>query len=231
MLISTHLVKLVTKRNRQERNMPNHPVVSQEEWLKARAALLTKEKEFTRLRDRLNAERMALPWVKIEKDYAFETQAGRKTLGDLFGGRSQLMIYHFMLGPGWPAGCPGCSFLADHFEGTLAHLEHHDVSLVAASRAPLPEIEAYRRRMGWHFPWVSSFGSDFNHDFHVSFTEDELAQGRVFYNFTEIDAAKAASELPGLSAFYKDESGAVFHTYSSYARGLEEMLGTLMVLD
>jgi predicted dithiol-disulfide oxidoreductase (DUF899 family) len=211
--------------------MPNHPVVSQEEWLKTRTALLTKEKEFTRLRDRLNAERMALPWVKIEKDYEFETRTGRKTLADLFAGRSQLMIYHFMLGPGWAAGCPGCSFLADHFEGTLAHLEHHDVSLVAASRAPLPEIEAYRRRMGWHFPWVSSFGSSFNHDFHVSFTEDELAQGRVFYNFTEIDAAKAASELPGLSAFYKDESGAVFHTYSSYARGLEEMLGTLMVLD
>jgi predicted dithiol-disulfide oxidoreductase (DUF899 family) len=211
--------------------MPNHPVVSQGEWLKARTALLTKEKEATRLRDRLNAERMALPWVKIEKDYVFETPAGRKTLADLFAGRSQLMVYHFMLAPGWEAGCKGCSFIADHLDGTLAHLEHHDVSLVAVSRAPLPEIEAYRRRMGWRFPWVSSFGSDFNRDFHVSFTEDELAQGHVFYNFTEIDAANAATELPGLSAFYKDETGAVFHTYSSYARGIEELLGTFMVLD
>src|SRR6202140_400375 len=188
-------------------NMQNHPVVSQEEWLAARAALLLKEKEATHLRDRLNAERLALPWVRVAKQYSFDAPEGKRTLADLFEGRSQLMIYHFMLGPGWAAGCPGCSFLADHFEGTLAHLEHHDVSLVAASRAPLAEIEAYRHRMGWHFPWVSSFGSSFNHDFHVSFTEDELAQGRVFYNFTEIDAAKATSELPGLSAFYKDESG------------------------
>ena len=159
--------------------MPNHPVVSQEEWLKTRAALLTKEKEFTRLRDRLNAERMALPWVKIEKDYAFETQAGRKTLGDLFGGRSQLMIYHFMLGPRWKDGCPSCSFLADHFDGAAIHLAQRDVTLVVVSRAPLAEIEAYQKRMGWKFKWVSSFGSEFNHDFHVSFTSEQKAGGKV----------------------------------------------------
>lgn len=208
-----------------------HAVVSREEWLTARKALLVREKEATRLRDRLNAERLALPWVRVEKPYAFDTPVGRKTLGELFDGRSQLMVYHFMLAPGQEAGCPGCSFLADHIDGALIHLNNHDVTMVAVSRAPLPEIEAYRARMGWRFPWVSSGASDFNRDYHVSFTEEELAQGSVFYNFTETDAERANGELPGLSAFYRDEDGRVFHTYSSYARGPEELIGTYMILD
>jgi predicted dithiol-disulfide oxidoreductase (DUF899 family) len=207
------------------------PVVSPEEWLTARKALLVREKEATRLRDKINAERLALPWMKVEKDYVFDTPNGERTLADLFAGRSQLIVYHFMLGPDWEAGCPGCSFLADHLDGALPHLEHHDVTLTAVSRAPLPKIAAYKGRMGWRFPWVSSFGSDFNNDYHVSFSEDELAKGEAFYNFTMIDAAHANDELPGLSAFYKDASGDVFHTYSSYGRGPEELIGTLMILD
>jgi len=214
-------------------NRPNipRPVVSQAEWLTARRALLAKEKEAVRLRDEVNAQRLALPWVRVEKRYTFDTAAGRKTLAELFASRSQLIIYHFMLGPGWEAGCPGCSFLADHLDGALPHLEHHDVTLTAVSRAPLAEITAYKTRMGWRFPWVSSHGGDFNYDFHVSFTPEDLADGKVFYNFAEIDAAQAAPELPGLSAFYKDEAGEVLHTYSSYARGPEELIGTLMILD
>mgnify|MGYP001557247265 CR=1 FL=1 len=211
--------------------MPQHPVASRDEWLAARMALLVKEKEAFRLRDRINAERMALPWVKVEKAYAFDTPTARKTLADLFAGRSQLMVYHFMLGPGWQAGCTGCSFLADHLDGALAHLEHHDVTLTAVSRAPLAEIEAYKKRMGWRFPWASSFGSDFNYDYHVSFTEADLAKETVDYNFTATPRTQANDELPGLSAFYKDASGEVFHTYSSYARGAEELIGTFMILD
>ncbi|HLZ67704.1 MAG TPA: thioredoxin family protein [Aliidongia sp.] len=211
--------------------MPHHPVVSREEWLGARKALLLKEKEATRLRDRINAERLALPWVKVDKDYAFDTPSGKKSLSDLFAGRSQLVVYHFMLAPGWAAGCPGCSFLSDHLDGALPHLEHHDVTLTAVSRAPLAEIEAYKRRMGWRFPWVSSFGSDFNRDYGVSFTGDDLAKGEVFYNYAMLAAASANDELPGLSAFVKDEAGGIFHTYSSYARGLEELVGTYMILD
>jgi predicted dithiol-disulfide oxidoreductase (DUF899 family) len=210
--------------------MHRHPVVSREEWLAARQALLVREKEVTRLRDRINAERLALPWVRVDKPYAFPTPAGTRTLADLFDGRSQLIIYHFMLGPGWAAGCPGCSFLADHLDGALVHLNHHDVTLVAVSRAPIAEIETYRKRMGWRFPWVSSHGSDFNIDYHVSFDPPQLESGRVWYNFREAEAGKS-EELPGLSAFYKDEAGNVFHTYSSYARGPEELIGTLMILD
>ncbi|WP_113338923.1 DUF899 domain-containing protein [Rhizobium cremeum] len=208
-----------------------HPVVSREEWLEARRALLLKEKEATRLRDRLNAERLALPWVEVDKDYVFDTPSGPKTLAGLFDGRSQLIVYHFMLGPDWEAGCPGCSFLADHLDGALPHLNHHDVTLVCVSRAPLDKIEAYKRRMGWHFPWVSAFNNDFNRDFHVSFTREELASGHVLYNFTQTPAEQAHDELPGLSSFYRDEAGRVFHTYSSYARGPEELIGTLMILD
>jgi predicted dithiol-disulfide oxidoreductase (DUF899 family) len=212
--------------------MQHHPVVPQEQWLAARKALLLKEKEFTHMRDQINAERLALPWVKVEKNYEFDTPKGKKSLTDLFDGRSQLLVYHFMLGPGWDAGCPGCSFLSDHFDGALPHLEHHDVTLTAASRAPLAEIEAYKKRMGWNFPWVSAFGSDFNYDYHVSFKEDELAKGKVNYNFTETPAPDGTpTELPGLSSFYKDDSGDIFHTYSSYARGGEELIGTLMILD
>ncbi len=209
----------------------HHRVVSREEWLGARKALLAREKEATHLRDAVNAERLALPWVKIEKDYVFDTPAGRKTLADLFDGRSQLIVYHFMLGPNWEAGCPGCSFLADHLDGALPHLEHHDVTLTAVSRAPLDKIEAYKNRMGWHFPWASSFGGDFNYDFHVSFSKEDLARGKVEYNYTELVADQAGEETPGLSAFIKDEAGNVFHTYSSYARGPEELIGTLMILD
>ena len=211
--------------------MEIHPVVSREEWLTARRALLAKEKEATRLRDQLNAQRQALPWVKVTADYMFDTPAGRKSLADLFDGRSQLIVYHFMLGPGWSAGCPGCSFLADHLDGALPHLTHHDVTLTAVSRGTLAEIEAYKTRMGWHFPWVSSNGSSFNFDFHVSFTPAQLAGEEVDYNFTKVKPENANDELPGLSAFFKDGVGNVFHTYSTYGRGPEELIGTLMILD
>ncbi len=169
--------------------------------------------------------------MRVDKPYVFDTPQGRKTLAELFAGRSQLVVYHFMLGPDWEAGCTGCSFLADHLDGALPHLENHDVTLLAVSRAPLDRIEAYKRRMGWRFPWVSSHGSDFNYDFHVSFTPEALAKGSVYYNYEMIPRAQAHDELPGLSAFYRDEKGEVFHTYSSYARGGEELIGTLMILD
>jgi predicted dithiol-disulfide oxidoreductase (DUF899 family) len=213
--------------------MQHHPVVFQEEWLAVRKALLLKEKEFTHLRDTINAERLALPWVKVGKNYVFDTPKGKKNLSELFDGRSQLIVYHFMLGPGWEAGCPGCSFLSDHIDGALPHLEHHDVTWTAVSRAPLADIEAYRKRMGWRFPWVSASGTDFNYDYHVSFTEGELAKGKVFYNFAEmpVPAGSTETELPGLSSFYKDDAGEIFHPYSSYARGGEELIGTLMILD
>jgi predicted dithiol-disulfide oxidoreductase (DUF899 family) len=211
----------------------NHPVVSQSEWLTARRALLVQEKEATHLRDKINAQRLALPWVKVEKPYTFDTPTGKKSLADLFQGRSQLIIYHFMFGPGWKAGCPSCSFLADHIDGALPHLEHHDVTMMAVSQAPLPEIEAYKTRMGWRFPWASSFNSEFNFDYHVSFTTQDLAKGAVEYNFTEasVPAESSLTELPGLSAFYQDDASNVFHTYSGYARGGEELIGTLMILD
>ena len=171
--------------------------------------------------------------MKVEKNYVFDTPKGKKNLSELFDGRSQLIVYQFMLGPGWGAGCPGCSFLSDHIDGALPHLEHHDVTWTAVSRAPLAEIEAYKKRMGWRFPWVSAFGSNFNYDYHVSFTEDELAKGKVLYNFTEtpVPAGSTGTELPGLSSFYKNDTGEIFHTYSSYARGGEELIGTLMILD
>jgi len=211
--------------------MHPHAIVSREEWLTARRALLQKEKEATHLRDAINAQRLALPWVKVETDYLFDTPDGTRSLADLFDGRSQLIVYHFMLGPDWEAGCPGCSFLSDHVDGTLPHLNHHDVTWTAVSRAPIDRIAAYKRRMGWHFPWASSFGTSFNQDYHVSFTRDELASGKLFYNFEEIDAGQGSEELPGLSSFYKDEDGTLYHCYSSYARGLEEVIGTLMILD
>ena len=211
----------------------NHAVVSQQEWIEARKALLAREKEATHLRDSINAERLALPWVKVEKKYIFDTVSGKKTLSELFDGRSQLIVYHFMLGLGWAAGCPGCSFLSDHLDGTLPHLENHDVTLTAVSRAPLAEIAAYKRRMGWQFPWASSNGSDFNFDYHVSFRKEEMAQGKAEYNYEPSPAHESTedSELPGLSSFYKNEAGEVFHTYSSYGRGPEELIGTLMILD
>jgi predicted dithiol-disulfide oxidoreductase (DUF899 family) len=211
--------------------MLSNPVVSREEWLDARRALLATEKEETKLRDKIRADRQNMPWVKVDKTYTFDTPDGKKTLADLFDGRSQLMIYHFMFGPDWEAGCPGCSFLSDHIDGTLAHLNNHDVTYVTVSRAPLDKIETYKKRMGWKFPWVSSLGSDFNFDYHVSFTKEELESGKVFYNFREISGDDANDELPGMSAFIRDEAGNVYHTYSDYARGGEEILTTLMILD
>lgn len=210
---------------------PENAIVSREEWLEARRRLLQLEKEETRLRDKVRAERRALPWVRMDKDYVFQAPDGEKRLADLFDGRSQLIVYHFMLGPDWDAGCTGCSFHSDHVDGALVHLNNHDVTYVAVSRAPIEKIEAYRKRMGWKFPWVSSYGSDFNFDFHVSFTPEELASGSVRYNFTQIPREQAHDELPGLSAFYKNEKGEIFHTYSTYARGGEELIGTLMILD
>jgi predicted dithiol-disulfide oxidoreductase (DUF899 family) len=208
--------------------MQPHRIVSADEWKKERKAFLAKEKEFTRARDRLSAERRALPWVKVDKAYVFDTPQGKKTLAELFDGRSQLIVYHFMLGPGWEEGCQSCSYLADHFDGALIHLAQRDVTFVAISRAPLAEIEAFKRRMGWRFPWVSSFGSDFNFDYHVSFADDEVGkEGEYNYQQQEIDS----DELPGASVFYKDESGAIFHTYSAYARGLDILVGTYNFLD
>jgi predicted dithiol-disulfide oxidoreductase (DUF899 family) len=213
----------------------DHRIVSRADWIEARKALLAKEKEETHLRDRINAERLALPWVKIDTDYVFDTPAGKKTLADLFDGRNQLMVYHFMLPPHWEAGCPGCSFLVDHIDGALPHLNNHDVTLVAVSRAPMDKIATYKKRMGWHFPWVSSNGSSFNYDFHVSFSAEQVANGDVDYNFRKSPAsagtAPTEQELPGLSSFYKNDAGEIFHTYSSYARGPEELIGTLMILD
>ncbi|MGN7100198.1 DUF899 domain-containing protein [Ralstonia holmesii] len=211
--------------------MQTHPVVSRDEWLIRRRALLAREKGVIHLRDAVNAERQALPWVKVDTEYVFESSEGKKTLAELFDGRSQLVVYHFMFGPDWDAGCPGCSFFSDHVGGMLTHLNHHDVTLVAVSRAPMDKIAAYKKRMGWRFPWVSSFDTTFNHDYRVSFSQDELASGSVDYNYTATPREEAHDELPGLSAFYRDETGAVFHTYSTYARGLEDMVGTLLLLD
>jgi predicted dithiol-disulfide oxidoreductase (DUF899 family) len=204
-------------------------VVSQEDWLGARRQLLRKEKEFTRLRDQLSAERRELPWRRVEKEYVFDGPDGKQTLADLFDGRSQLMVYHFMFGPGWEQGCPSCSFLSDHIDGANWHLPQRDVTLLAVSRAPLSEIEAFKQRMGWRFKWVSSDGNDFNRDYHVSFTPDEMAQGEVYYNYgmTEFPS----EEAPGISVFYKDPSGAIFHTYSAYARGLDMLVGAYNYLD
>jgi len=211
-----------------ETAITGHKVVSSEEWLDARKELLKKEKESIRLRDQLSAERRKLPWVKIEKQYVFDGPDGKETLADLFDGRSQLIVYHFMFGPEWKEGCPSCSFVSDHIDGANLHLPHHDVMLLAISRTPLAKIEAFKKRMGWRFKWVSSYGSDFNHDYHVSFTKDELAKGKVYYNYGMVEGY---DELPGTSVFYKDSTGDIFHTYSSYARGLDMLVGTYNYLD
>ena len=204
-------------------------IVSHREWTDARKALLAKEKEHTHARDALNKARQAMPWVRVEKDYSFETPQGRKALAELFGDRSQLIVKHFMLGPGWSEGCVGCSFECDHIEGALVHLKQKDVALVAISRAPLAEIETYKKRMGWTFDWVSSHGTDFNFDFQVSFTPEQLAAKQAEYNYEIIDPG--IDELSAISVFARDDAGAVYHTYSSYGRGAEEILGTYMLLD
>ena len=209
--------------------MQPHKIVSRDEWLAARKAHLAQEKRFTKARDELSRQRRELPWVKVDKPYVFEGSTGKETLADLFGARNQLIVYHFMLGPGWQQGCKSCSFLADHFDGAATHLAQRDVTLVVVSRAPFAEIEAYQRRMGWRFKWVSSHGSDFNHDFHVSFTPAELASGDVYYNYTM--EKFSSEEAPGVSVFYKNPAGDIFHTYSAYARGLDMLVGTYNFLD
>jgi predicted dithiol-disulfide oxidoreductase (DUF899 family) len=207
--------------------------VSRDEWLSARKALLEREKVHMREGDRLASERRALPWLKIEKTYTFETVQGRKTLAELFDGRGQLIAHHLMYNPEWSAACPGCSFQAEHIDGPAQHLAHHNVTILAVSRAPLAKILAYKKRMGWQFEWVSSFGSDFNYDFHVSFTREQIEQQRIDYNFGTItsDERYVSEELPGLSVFTKDERAEVSLTYSTYARGLDMLLGTHHYLD
>src|SRR5437868_6017851 len=197
----------------------NREVVSEAEWLIARKDLLTREREFTRQRDALSAARRQLPMVKIDKKYVFDGPKGKETLAELFDGRSQLIVYHFMLGPGWGEGCKSCSYLADHFDGANRHLPHRDVAFVVVSRAPLPEIQAYQKRMGWRFKWLSSHGTDFNFDYHVSATEEEKANDRMYYNYEK--QTWANEEMPGLSVFCKDENGDVCHTYSTYGRVLD----------
>lgn len=209
--------------------MTTHEIVSREAWLVARRALLAEEKAWTRERDRLSAKRRALPWVRVEKNYVFGAAEGPVSLADLFDGRSQLIIYHFMFGPDWEEGCVGCSLLSDHIEGARQHFEHNDVSFAAVSRAPIEKLEAYRRRMGWTFRWASSANNDFNFDYHVSFPNGTRAGG-VFYNFAE-QPDPGVDELHGTSVFFRDEDGAIYHTYSSYGRGDEPFLGVYAFLD
>ena len=204
-------------------------VVSRAEWIVARRDFLSREKEFTRQRDALSAARRKLPMVKVEKDYVFEGAGGKETLDGLFAGKSQLIVYHFMLGPDWQEGCKSCSYLADHFAGPTMHLGQRDVSFVVISRAPWPEIEAFQKRMGWSFQWVSSHGNDFNFDYHVSFTKEEEAKGKVYYNYET--TGFMCDELPGLSVFYQSETGDILHSYSCYARGLDMLVGTYQFLD
>jgi predicted dithiol-disulfide oxidoreductase (DUF899 family) len=211
-------------------SITHHPVVSPERWLAERRALLAHEKELTQLRDRIAAERRALPWVRLEQDYVFDTLDGPRKLSELFQGRRQLLVQHFMFGPGWEEGCKSCSFMADHVDGVRIHLAQRDIAWLAVSRAPLAEIERFRQRMGWKFAWVSSHGNRFNHDFHVSFTPEERnARGEVFYNYGL--AAFPQSEAPGISAFVRGDAGEVFHTYSTFGRGVEVMMGAYALID
>lgn len=207
----------------------NHPVVSPAEWLARREELLQKEKEFTRLRDELSRQRRGLPWVKVEKNYIFEGPQGEENLASLFAGRSQLIIYHFMFGPDWKEGCQSCSLEADHFNTIIVHLNARDVSMAAVSRAPLDLLLPFEKRMGWTFKWVSSYKNDFNRDFHVSFTKEEMAKGKVYYNYAMSEFP--SDEAPGISVFYKDKAGSIFHTYSAYARGLDILLGVYNLID
>ena len=211
-------------------NTIDHPtIVSPEKWLAARREFLREEKEFSKLRDRLAARRRALPWVKVDKPYVFDSPGGSVSLAEMFEGRSQLIVYHFMLAPGWEDGCSGCSYVSDHFDGALAHVNARDVSFTAVSCAPLAEIERFKARMGWKFNWVSSYGSDFNRDFRVSFTAEEVEAGKAGYNFgiNEI----GMEEMPGLSVFARGDDGAVYRTYSTYSRGLDLLIGTYNLLD
>jgi predicted dithiol-disulfide oxidoreductase (DUF899 family) len=207
-----------------------HRVVTSDEWEAARKELLQKEKEFTQLRDELSQQIRELPWHKVEKEYVFDAPDGKETLAELFCERSQLLVYHFMFGPDWDEGCPACSLCADHYDPSIVHLNQRDVTMVTVSRAPLEKLDAYKERMGWEFKWVSSLGNDFNWDFRVSFTSEQIDRNEVYYNYG-FDNDFQLPELPGLSVFYKDEDGTVFHTYSTYARGLDSILGVYRLLD
>ncbi len=215
--------------NVAEASTMNHSVVSMDRWVAERKTLLAREKELTHLRDQIARERRALPWVRIEKSYVFDAPEGRRTLAELFEGRRQLLVQHFMFAPGWEQGCKSCSFMADHTDGMNVHLAHRDVTLLVVSRAPLADIGRFRQRMGWQFKWVSSHANDFNFDFGVSFTPDEQAKNEVTYNYGT--QRFECEELPGISVFYKDEASDVFHTYSTYRRGVEAMMGTYNLLD
>lgn len=207
----------------------DHAVVSHDDWMKASSDLLAKEKEFTKLRDQLSQQRRELPWTRVDKNYTFQTDEGPKSLSELFGDKSQLIVYHFMFGPGWDEGCTGCSFVMDHVEGALRHLNQKDVSYVAVSRAPLAEFQEFKKRMGWKFPWASSAGTDFNYDFGASFRQEDLDAGPVNFNF-KLQPIKS-DEQPGLTVFCKDEDGTIYRTYSSYERGLDLLLTTYNLLD
>lgn len=209
-------------------SVENHPVVPKDQWMAARKELLREEKEFSRLRDRIAAKRRELPWVKVDKNYTFEGPDGPVTLAQLFKGRSQLIVYHFMFGPGQEEGCNGCSFLCDHVDSARLHFEQRDIAFAAVSRAPLAEFSGFKKRMGWRFPWVSSAGGDFNYDYHVSFTAEQVARGEATYNY---EATDETGESHGISIFYQNEAGEIFHTYSCYARGAEEVLATFMFMD
>jgi predicted dithiol-disulfide oxidoreductase (DUF899 family) len=211
--------------------MESHRVVSRNQWIEERKALLAREKEFTQLRDRLSHARRDLPWVRVDKDkdYVFDGAGGKQTLAELFAGRQQLIVYHLMFDPSWEEACSRCSFWADNFNGVLVHLNQRDVSLVAISRAPFAKLAAFQKRMGWSFNWVSSFANDFNHDYHVSFAPEQLAQGEVIYNYRLVK--NSMSERPGISVFYKDPGGTIFHTYSCYARGLDMLNVAYHYLD
>lgn len=209
--------------------MQNHTIVSREEWITARKEHLAKEKEFTRLRDELSQQRRELPWEKVDTSYVFDGPNGKESLSDLFAGRSQLLVYHFMFGPDWGVGCPSCSFWADNFNNAIVHLNQRDVSMIAISKAPLEKLTAFQQRMGWTFKWLSSFSNDFNRDYHVSFTPEELEKGEMYYNYRVGKFGR--DEAPGLSVFYKDAAGTVFHTYSCYGRGLDMLNGTYHHLD
>lgn len=211
------------------RNLDNHRIVSKDEWLAARSALLKKEKEFTLLRDKLGQQQRDMPWVLVDKKYLFDGPNGKQTLSDLFDGRSQLIVYHFMYDPNWDAGCPSCSFWADNFNGIVVHLNQRDVTMIAVSKAPYSKIGEYKKRMGWNFKWVSSYDNDFNFDYHVSFTPEELSEKKAFYNYSLQDTH--SPEREGVSVFYKDTAGHVFHTYSAYARGIDVLNVAYHYLD
>jgi predicted dithiol-disulfide oxidoreductase (DUF899 family) len=211
------------------RNLDNHRIVSKDEWLASRNALLKKEKEFTLLRDKLGQQQRDMPWVLVDKEYLFDGPNGKQTLSDLFDGRSQLIVYHFMYDPNWDAGCPSCSFWADNFNGIVVHLNQRDVTMIAVSKAPYSKIGEYKKRMGWNFKWVSSYDNDFNFDYHVSFTLEELSEKKAFYNYNLQDTH--SPEREGVSVFYKDTAGHVFHTYSAYARGIDVLNVAYHYLD